>query len=262
MIDVRALLDAMAQPTSLGQGVRVAVIDTGVETHHPLLRDTNVRATHPAGHPDGAAYLAEDPQSDPVGHGTAVISRLLSVAPRCEVVSIRILGRDRTGTTARLLQAFQALRNEPVHLINLSLSTSRPDQAAAMSLAIDELFASGITCFAAKGYAPAGRDYPASLAGVIGVSYDQLNPTTLVYRSHDATDFDAPGVAVPIAWINGSTRHATGSSYACPVATGLAARLLTACPGLTPFEIRSLLKACAHRQAQGWDPGITLSAPA
>ena len=65
-------------------------------------------------------------------------------------------------------------------------------------------------------------------------------------------EFVANGVDSVVAWQNGSTRKVTGSSYATPLVSGLVARMLAAHPGLSVFEIKSLLKAYADRYATGW----------
>ena len=58
-------------------------------------------------------------------------------------------------------------------------------------------------------------------------------------------DFGAPGIDVEVPWLSGSTIVATGNSFAAPHVTGLVARLLSKHPHLTPYEVKTVLRAVA-----------------
>jgi subtilisin family serine protease len=134
----------------------------------------------------------------------------------------------------------------------MSLSTLRLALALRIGHAVDDLYAKNVPCICAKGYQQDGRDYPTSFGASIGVTYDALEPAELRYREDDMVEFVAQGVDSVVAWHNGGTRKVTGSSYATPLVSGLVARMLSAHPGLSVFEIKSLLKAYADRYATGW----------
>lgn len=151
-----------------------------------------------------------------------------------------------------LLTALRWLTTQKVHLINLSLSTMREELALLMSHAVDDLYAQNVACVCARGYHLTGKAYPTNFAGTIGVTYKSLPQGRIEYRPKDHVAFDAAGIAVRVAWNEGGVREVEGSSFACPLVTGLSARFLSLRPTLTPYELQTLLKAYADRQAQGW----------
>jgi len=59
-------------------------------------------------------------------------------------------------------------------------------------------------------------------------------------------EFSAPGIDVQVAWSGGSYVHSTGNSFAAPHIVGLVARLLGYQPHLTPFQVKTILRAAAY----------------
>lgn len=235
-----------------GTGVRVAIIDTGVEADHPWIAG-KLSASY-------GIQLADDKQItiepsghlDVCGHGTAAAAQVHQIAPGAELISIRVLSESREGSSEALVTALQWVADQDIHAVNMSLSTMRLALALRIGHAVDELYAKHVPCVCAKGYQQHGRDYPTSFGASIGVTYDDLEPAELKYRAGDLVEFVAAGVDRTVAWQNGSTRKVTGSSYATPIITGLIARMLAANPGLSVFDIKALLRAYADRYASGW----------
>ncbi len=249
MID--PLLDQMGKTD--GSGIRIAIVDTGVEAAHPWV-----------GGKLGASYFVEDGQSaqpprvlpgpalDVCGHGTAAAGQVRRIAPGAELISVRVLSEDRSGTSEALVAALSWLTTQEVHLVNLSLSTMRLGLAFRIGQAVDALAARNIACVCAQGYHKTGHDYPTSFASTIGVTYEEMAAADLVFRPQSLVEFAACGVEIETAWVGGITRRVTGSSYAAPLVSAMAARLLQLRPTLTPYELKSLLKAYAERRAEGW----------
>ncbi len=255
MRDLYSLLDAMAEHD--GSGVRVAIIDTGVEHDHPWLggkSPSNLLASYGIKvFEDGRVDIEPCQPLDVCGHGTASAGQVRRIAPGAQLISIRVLSESREGSSEALVAALQWLvERKDIHVVNMSLSTLRLSLALRIGQAVDELYARGVPCVCAKGYQQDGRDYPTSFGASIGVTYAALEPTELRYRPGDLVEFEAAGVDSIVAWHHGTTRKVTGSSYATPIVTGLVARLLSAEPSLSVFEIKSLLKAYAQRYATGW----------
>lgn len=250
MLDVRSILDAMGDHD--GSGVRVAIIDTGVQAEHDMVGGKLSASYGIKLFEDGRVDLEACAPLDVCGHGTAAAAQVHQVAPGAELVSIRVLSESREGSSEALVAALQWVASQQVDVVNMSLSTLRMALALRIGQAVDELYAKSVPCVCAKGYQQDGRDYPTSFGASIGVTYDALEPAEVRYREDDLVEFVAAGVDRTVAWHNSTTRKVTGSSYATPIVTGLIARMLAAKPGLSVFEVKSLLRAYADRYATGW----------
>jgi len=240
-----------------GKGVRVAIVDSGVEASHPWVGGKIVESY--AVSKEGDNYEVERTDGiDMIGHGTAVAGNIRRFAPEADLVSIQILGKSLRADSEALLEALRWLtEQEDIDVVNLSLSTMRVQLALRIGHAIDDLCANHVPCVCARGYHLTGRAYPTDFAGTVAVSYKEMRMAELQYRPKDSVQFDASGIDIEVAWRTegkdkGPTRIVQGSSYSCPIVTGLVARMLSVAPNLAPYEITSLLKTYAERQADGW----------
>jgi len=250
VLDVREVLDAMGEHD--GTGVRVAIIDTGVDAQHPWVGGKLSASYGVTLFEDGRADIDPCKPLDVCGHGTAAAGQVRRVAPGTELISVRVLSESREGSSEALVSALQWAAEQDIDIVNMSLSTLRLALALRIGHAVDDLYARHVPCVCAKGYQQEGRDYPTSFGASIGVTYDALEPAQIGYRGGDMVEFVAAGVDSVVAWQNGTTRKVTGSSYATPLVTGLVARMKSARPGLSVFEVKTLLRAYAERYAEGW----------
>lgn len=235
---------------STGAGVRVAIVDSGVEASHPWVGG-RLTAAYAVSEASDYEVVKVQP-SDSVGHGTACAGQIRRFAPDVELISVQMLGGNLRGNSQSLLAALRWLTTQDVNVVNLSLSTMRPQFALLMSHAVDDLYARNVPCICAQGYHLTGKAYPTNFAGSIGVWYSQMPAGRLEFRPFSPVQFNAAGSNVKVAWNNGGTRLIEGSSFACPLVSGLTARILSIRKSLTPYEVETLLKAYAERQAQGW----------
>jgi len=185
--------------------------------------------------------LASGEPWDRVGHGTACASRVLAVAPHADIVSLRVFQNGMDTTSDALVVALRWLRDFPCHVVNLSLSTQRKDRALDIGLAIDDLWERDVACVSARGYHLHGKAYPTYFANTIGVNFGSDEIWKLDFHARSLVEFSAEGIQVPVAWCGGETRRVDGSSFAAPVVTGLAARILSKEPGLAPYALRTRL---------------------
>src|SRR5262245_61579206 len=81
---------------STGKGVRVCILDSGVDATHPLVGKLDGAIAVTRGE-DGAPVISEDTEGDLCGHGTACAGIVRALAPDCELYSVRVLGEGFTG---------------------------------------------------------------------------------------------------------------------------------------------------------------------
>ena len=251
-------------PFATGAGVRVAVIDSGVDATHPQLRgriDRGKDFLH--GHPDG--------RQDCVGHGTAVSSIIVArhtegaglqgLAPDATMVPVRISeqvdpnGRAAGGqetspaTFAQAIDWAASPSGGNADVINMSLvMTANSDRVRnAVARALDR----GVVVVAAVGNDGGPTDanpdpYPAAYPGVIGVGATDVNGVRGDFSQHGRyVDVMAPGVAVTFAARRSGHTTGGGTSYATPFVSATAALLKQRFPSLTPAQVARRILATA-----------------
>jgi subtilisin family serine protease len=92
-----------------------------------------------------------------------------------------------------------------------------------------------------------GPSYPSLFSSVISVAaHSEPDPWRFYYNPSPPVEFGAWGLNVPVAWRDGGLTVGTGNSFAAPHITALVALILAKHPGLTPFEVKSILAAVAN----------------
>jgi subtilisin family serine protease len=162
-------------PSRSGQGVRIAVIDSGVNARHPhitsLVGGLSVR-------PGGG--IEEGECSDVLGHGTAVMAAIQQKAPQAEYFAIKVFHSSLRTTADCLLTAIEWAVEHRIDVVNLSLGTRNPDHAARFEALIAKAMAKAVLLVAAR-EVDAQSCLPGSLPGVFGVGLDWDMPRNL-YR--------------------------------------------------------------------------------
>lgn len=269
-----------------GEGVTVAVLDTGVDTDHPDLKDDLVgeqcfcsnadgSGCCPGGRPEASgAGSSEDEQ----GHGTHVAGIISSggrvaprgVAPDAGIFSIRVL--DKAGVAASSIQvtkAFDFLVGRPdVKIVNASLVFPCDNVGAiqqAFGQAVTTLRARGTLTFAStgnganKGAIGAPACLPDAIA--VGAVYDanvgsisfgctdgstSADQVACFSNSSPAIDLLAPGASISSSGLGGGVAGFAGTSQAAPHAAAVAALLLQAKPGSSADAVETALKNSAR----------------
>lgn len=252
-----------AHRVATGRGVRVAVVDTGVDLDHPDLRGRIVKAGNFVDR--GATSFTSDV------HGTAVAGVIAAdegngigiygVAPDAEVYALKACWPDLPGSSQAqcnsytLAKAVDYAITERAQVMNFSLAgPDDPILAALLKAALGK----GIAVIAAT--APAvGESFPASLEGVIPVVDTDLEgrPRSTPAAVPGAL-LGAPGVDVLTTVPRGSYDFFSGSSFAAAEVTGIAALLLEIDPGLKPADLYAALakNGRAIGVAAGTDPRL------
>jgi subtilisin family serine protease len=216
---------------STGKGVRIAVIDSGVNPDHP----------HVNGVAGGTAIGGEiDSYLDLLGHGTAVLAAIKEKAPEAEYYAVKVYYRSLRTNMESLAKAFRWSLNQQVDVINLSLGTANaahePHMAALLRLA-DEAGALVVAAAEIES-APA---FPGSMPGVIGVSVDWECPRDRfrIDASKPATRWRASGYPRTLPGVH-PLRNLYGVSFAVANMSGFVARaceMAKAQPSTTIDEI-------------------------
>jgi subtilisin len=231
---------------STGAGVKVAVIDSGIDNDHPAI------AGHVKGYYSffedrlGIIHSSEEPHSDAFGHGSACADIIRRLAPDCDLYSIKVLGPLLSGKGSTFAAALKWAIEQGMHVINLSLGSTKKEYSGLFYELADAAYFKNIMLVTAANNMPA-TSFPSLFAAVTSVAcHEGQDPYEFYYNPEPPVEFGAPGVNVTVAWLDGQQRTVTGNSFSAPHISGLLARILGKHPGLTPFQVKTILRATAR----------------
>jgi subtilisin family serine protease len=241
--------------TSTGKGVKVAVVDSGIDANHPVISGSVSGYVAISEMPDGELVYETEPHADAFGHGTACAGIIRSLAPDCELYSVKVLGTGLMGRGVVFAAGLRWAIENGMHVCNLSLGTTRKDFYAMFHEIADLAYFRNVALVTAANNMPV-PSFPSLYASVISVACHEVNdPYRFYYNPEPPVEFGAPGIDVRVAWLNGQWITSTGNSYAAPHITGIVARMLGEHPGLTVFQIKTILRALAANVGGGADGG-------
>jgi len=233
-----------------GKGVRIAVLDSGIEIGHPEL--VSLRLIDDLHVVDSGIQIEvkSGDGTDIFGHGTAIAGVIRRIAPDAEIGSIRVLGESLASRTVIIREGIRQAIDRSYHILNCSFGCRIAEHIFQYKEWIDEAYLKGIHIVSACNNLDfRQQEWPGYFPSVITVNMAQLdNDDTFFYKSGHLVEFLARGVNVTLPWNHHLTREVTGSSFAAPVLTGLLARLISVFPNLPPLEAKALL----HRLAIPW----------
>ena len=247
----QALLPGVTREWALGgsdgSGVRVCIVDSGVDDTHP--RIGRLERSAAVTEEDGEFHVREDVYGDLAGHGTACAGVVRSVAPGVSLSSVRVLTHGKNGTGQALLSGLAWVMKQNFDLVNLSLSTTRPAVAAELRDLADQAFFRRTVLVVSAHNMPV-VSFPWTFSSVISVAcHNEEDPLRFYYNASPPVDFFARGIRVRVPWAGGTERVNTGNSFAAPHLTGIAALVLSKHPWLTPFQLKSVLFQIADNVA-------------
>lgn len=217
-----------------GRGIRVAVIDSGVNPAHPHIPAVagGVGITSEG---ETALYL------DYLGHGTAVMAAVAEKAPEALLYAVKVFDRALSTTAQRILRAIDWSIGRQIHVANLSLGTRNPAHRERFAETIEKAAASGLVLVAARQNSEV-ESLPGALPGVIAVGLDWNCPRDS-YRwemTHAGPLFFASGYPRSIPGVP-VERNLNGISFAVANMTGFVARARQAAPHAAHAELEAML---------------------
>jgi subtilisin family serine protease len=242
IVDLDRLRQAFHDGT--GKGVKVGVLDSGVDGSHPAFAE-RVRQQYDVVSDYSSARCVPARTTDSIGHGTACAGIILQLAPQAELYSIKVIGKDSKGTADQLVAALAFALDQGYDVINMSLGTTDERIWRRLGALADRAFYEGrIIVAAANNFGQVA--YPAHFSSVLAVGMEGFDsPETLRYELGNPIELGARGIYVEAPAMGGGMQLYTGTSFACPHVSGLVARLLSVYPGLAAFEARALLRLLA-----------------
>ena len=233
---------------STGAGVRVCILDSGVDASHPKVGhlDSAIAVTK---NEDGIAVVGIDVEGDVCGHGTACAGIVRSVAPDAEIHSVRVLGPGYTGGGNIMLAGLRYAIEQGFDVVNMSLSTTKKDYSEVLHELADSAYFQRTLLVASAHNMPV-ESYPWRFSSVISVgSHEEDDPLAIYANPNPPVEFFAKGVNVEVAWMGGETLSASGNSFATPHVSAICALIRSKHPELTPFELKSLLHLTSRNVA-------------
>jgi subtilisin len=243
---------------SSGQGIRVAVVDSGIEYDHPALDDCvrgGVVVEYDPDAENSIRYETDDPPIDLAGHGTACAGIIHSVAPKAEIYSVRVLGSNMRGRAIQFAGGLDWAIENDIQVVNLSLSTSKEEYYGLFHDLADQAYFKNMNVVCAVNNYPE-PSFPSLYSSVISVAaHEGHDPLTYYYNPSPPVEFGAPGIDLDVAWNNKQYVNSTGNSFAAPHITGIIALIRAKHPELTPFQVKTVLLACASNNQRADKPG-------
>jgi len=238
--------------------VRVALVDSGVDTSHPWLVRAQIHSLRVERKGEGHAVCPDEPV-DRSGHGTACAGIIHRLAPFAEITSVCVLSPEGRCSRDGLLAAVRFCVREGFDVVNLSLGIDLPkgaplrptDYKSIVELyeIADVAYTAGVVLVASGPNASAFRTYPGRFKSLIGVGRASSDDPEFL-RTEITVDWEilAPGNDVLAPALGGGERRWTGTSFAAPHVAAHVARLRRGGSDLSIQDIKAALHALAARR--------------
>ncbi len=236
-----------AWTTTRGAGVKLVVIDTGIDRTHPDLAP-NIKGGW------NTITKGED-FNDDNGHGSHVSGTIAAVdnkqgvlgaAPKVDLYGVKVLDADGSGTFDDVIAGMHWAVDNKMEIASMSLGASQGN--AALSDMVAAMEKAGVILIAAAGNSGDSVGYPAAYPGAIAISASDEKDQLASFSSRGPeVAIIAPGVDVKSTYKDGGYDTLSGTSMATPHASGLAALYVATHKGATPAQARSALAAASRK---------------
>ena len=232
-----------AQQYGSGDGVKVAIIDTGVDYGHSQLRER-------FGSDKGYDFVRNDSEPmDENGHGTHVAGTIASVdygvAPGSRLYAVRVLDADGSGNESDAIAGIEWCIKNSIDVANMSFGS--PVASQALEQVCMAAWQQGMLLAAAAGNNGYGANYPAafgeSVIAVAAVDEELKHPD--FSNIYETNDIAAPGVNVISTYLNESYATLSGTSMASPHVAGSLALAKSVAEGISAQDLERIMKSKA-----------------
>jgi len=238
-----------------GTGIKVAILDTGIDTKHPDLKVVG-----------GATFVTGTKSyNDDNGHGTHVAGivaaldndiGVVGVAPEAALYAVKVLNRQGSGWVSDIIAGIEWSITNKMQVISMSFGSTSDSQS--LHDECDKAYSVGIVLVAAAGNNGPGENtitYPAKYTSVIAVGATDESDVVADWSSRGPElELTAPGVNIYSTYKGSTYKTLSGTSMACPHVTGTVALILCKNPSLKPDEVRGILRETAvDLGTLGWD---------
>jgi len=241
---VKQIRAPMAWRLTTGHRIKVGVIDTGVDFSHPDLRHSISR---------GINLLARSmlPHDDN-GHGTHIagtiaaanqLHGMVGVAPRAVIHPVKAFDHNGSAYVSDIILGIEWCIRNRMDIINMSFGMKT--RSRALLAAVQNAWRAGIIIVASSGNDAKRKaiDYPARFPQTVSVGATTRMRRIAPFSNRGSlVDIYAPGDKIVSAWLRGKYNEMSGTSMATSHVSGAIALLLAYRPGLTPAEIKEILR--------------------
>ncbi|WP_211749637.1 S8 family peptidase [Paenibacillus sp. Marseille-Q4541] len=264
---VKQIRAPKAWSTSTGHKIKIAVIDTGADYQHPDLRHSLARGINLL----NRSMLPLDDN----GHGTHIAGTIaaanstegiIGVAPRSVIYPVKAFDNQGSAYVSDIILGIDWCVRNRVDIINMSFGMRT--KSKALLDVVNRATKQGIVIVASSGNDGKRRsiDYPARYSQTISVGATDENRHIADFSNRGPhVDIYAPGKNINSCWVQGKYHEMSGTSMATSHVSGAIALLMAERPGLTPDEIKNLIKKTAtplrpRKSARGSEQGGELHA--
>ena len=259
---------------STGDGVLIAIIDTGIDSSHTELDNGKVIGGYDFVNNDDDPYDDHYHGTHCAGIAAANGSTLQGVAPDADLMAVKVLNASGSGYSSWIINGIEyavdpdedPMTDDGADIISMSLGgPGNPDDA--MSEAVDNAVDNGVFTTISAGNSGSNNytiGSPGCARKVITIgasdnndniaSFSSRGPNLLTYGIKP--DITAPGVSVYSSMPNNQYSYKSGTSMSCPHVAGAAALLLELDPDLEPEEIKAaFIHSAEDISANLWEQG-------
>ena len=263
-----------AHSITQGEGITVAVVDTGAQLDHPALAANFKRVsrydfvgndTDPSDRPVGKDADCDGEKDEMVGHGTHVAGIVDITAPEAKIMPLRVLDTEGYGNVFTIAKAVYFAEQNRADVINLSLGS--PSRSKLLQEVIEGATANGVVVAAAAGnsnsfvphYPAAGDGLAASADGLVAVTSVGVTSLGVYSQKSDFANYGswvdvaAPGEGIRSTFPVDNYAYWSGTSMATPFVSGEAALVHAIYGSLDPAGVEKRIR-CSARSLVVTDP--------